>query len=323
MNIVVTTRPVSGNFAPSFSSLFLSQPDDNIESIWAERFAKTQTSNSPTVVSATIESPKFGALRCLANNVGPFVEANLTGRGDSGLVNVNSNVPFVAAGLDNGGNVFAAALAEAATTTPTRKSPRTAVKAPQGCYVPPPAADDSAAAPAAHRRKQSKPRREAPKRKAASLASPAFAAVALPSSPPAKKMQSSQAVVPRKTRSGASTTSSKGGKKSQVTNKTTTTTTTTKTNKTRIDAADRRRARNRVNAAVSRQKRENYIQYLERKAQLAVTVQGTKGRMHAVELAWTAVNERGGGGGGGGGDGGGGGGGSSGRSGSAKKAKKK
>ena len=69
--------------------------------------------------------------------------------------------------------------------------------------------------------------------------------------------------------------------------------------------ADRRRARNRVNAAVSRQKRENYIQYLERGAGFAVTVQGSKCRMAAVDAAWTAVNE-GGGGGGGGGDGSGG-----------------
>lgn len=50
--------------------------------------------------------------------------------------------------------------------------------------------------------------------------------------------------------------------------------------------SNRRRARNRVNAALSRKKRENYIRFLEDKAGVAVTVQGTSARKAAVERSW-------------------------------------
>lgn len=51
-----------------------------------------------------------------------------------------------------------------------------------------------------------------------------------------------------------------------------------------------RRTKNRVNAAISRKKRENYITWLERKAGYATTDQGTEQRKRAVTYAWQAVH---------------------------------
>lgn len=53
--------------------------------------------------------------------------------------------------------------------------------------------------------------------------------------------------------------------------------------------ARQRRAKNRVNAELSRRKRENYITYLESKAGVPGTKQGTSERKRAVERAWLEV----------------------------------
>ena len=66
--------------------------------------------------------------------------------------------------------------------------------------------------------------------------------------------------------------------------------------RSRLTAAERTRERNRVNAGASRDKKENYVRYLEQKAGISpLTTQGSKERRDAVERAW---EETGGGGGG-------------------------